>query len=817
MAGNGIASQSDICMQLLDHLIAQDVSPSSDLQAWAQDQQMRFNLWVAKLGVFAGGHYAVAYRLRKNEVTSQAILQLLSALSDNLQACIEYLRITYKALPDYIAVTQDISADNVASDQETQTHVLAYHEEKDSDTAPAGPMELTSDEESGSVASSSDLSYMSDHLLKFNDSHRQNLQDCIVRNINDLLHFASLIRQYNVDRSRRRGEDYEPSTDNEDSDSDDDRPDSAQRKPIGAKFQSYINTVVQVELGPRRAAEQGLGWLKDRLQNSMMRRWRRLCYHHKRAKQLRKRDYALLAPPSAPTTFVPTTFVLLQTARSTGDLASEPKMGIAAPLNAAPSILSGATTFQSKATISGLHVPKSNTAKSASRPGVPHTSLPSLPNVVPLGSDNAFDCPYCDALPRVPRGQSQRDRSIWWKSHLLQDLIPYVCLDQHCTQADTDFTFFHEWLEHMHATHWQPVWICAQCQPGATILHSDQELRDHIINAHDLAMSAGEVSILSRFSCRDHILPECLICSREEGLAASQERDLPLTSPIRQRNLISCIANHLETLALSSIPWHLGRTDENMSKSNEAEGTDHAAESLDAIDSFNEMDGTETNDEPQHRVTSMLASSQTNTLQSLAVMTAITGAGTSSDMIATWQDQLGAALTSDGHLGNEPSLKTNQGISMNAEPTRITFSPRLVNNEQHIGGTPPLTSMRAAVVQLLSVRPASKETIQANLHIPATDLDIILQQVARRNGIGEWELDHRVHKGVDASNYDFIAREGRYVAANLALVDHALGISEVAEIRNLEDMRAIRPLNAIPGPGPLPVRGAARSQPRDWA
>lgn len=84
MASSSIVTRSE---EFLDQLTNQD--SESEYAPWAQSQKMRLSLWAAKLGVFASGALSIEYRLRKNEVAAQAILQLLDALVSNLRSCID--------------------------------------------------------------------------------------------------------------------------------------------------------------------------------------------------------------------------------------------------------------------------------------------------------------------------------------------------------------------------------------------------------------------------------------------------------------------------------------------------------------------------------------------------------------------------------------------------------------------------------------------------------------------------------------------------------------------------------------------------------
>jgi hypothetical protein len=58
-----------------------------DKGGWAEEQQARFNIWAANLGVFADSHASLGRRLRDSSNTYLLISQLLDALHSNLGYC----------------------------------------------------------------------------------------------------------------------------------------------------------------------------------------------------------------------------------------------------------------------------------------------------------------------------------------------------------------------------------------------------------------------------------------------------------------------------------------------------------------------------------------------------------------------------------------------------------------------------------------------------------------------------------------------------------------------------------------------------------
>ena len=54
---------------------------------WADEQQARFRLWAANLGVFASGQASIDHRLRDSSELQDLVLQLLDALCVSLFIC----------------------------------------------------------------------------------------------------------------------------------------------------------------------------------------------------------------------------------------------------------------------------------------------------------------------------------------------------------------------------------------------------------------------------------------------------------------------------------------------------------------------------------------------------------------------------------------------------------------------------------------------------------------------------------------------------------------------------------------------------------
>ena len=183
-----------------------------------------------------------------------------------------------------------------------------------------------------------------------------------------------------------------------------------------------------------------------------------------------------------------------------------------------------------------------------------------------------------------------RTRLTQTRHHLWEDLAPFLCLYEECGTADVPYTSKHTWLEHIRANHLRPVWTCPWCAGGNKVFDTDSAFRDHIRLRHNTAFSEAEMSLITKSNQRSQPFECCLICGLSDGLSDGRE-GTSKTAAGRQSDIISCMVNHLEVLALESIPWHIG--DMGDARSDEAENTDHtivAAGAEDVIEAGHDVD-----------------------------------------------------------------------------------------------------------------------------------------------------------------------------------------------------------------------------------
>lgn len=160
-------------------------------------------------------------------------------------------------------------------------------------------------------------------------------------------------------------------------------------------------------------------------------------------------------------------------------------------------------------------------------------NLPPPPKGV--NGERDFECPYCYIICPARYGRGRP-----WRTHLLQDLQPYVCTYPDCEASEQLFRSRREWNEH-EASH-RKAWRCPE-HPSA-VYRTRLGLEDHLRQQHldsfpenqmDVMVNIGETSTVeTRERC-----PICFLPADAEGMD----------------NFANHVANHLErfaTFALSN-------------------------------------------------------------------------------------------------------------------------------------------------------------------------------------------------------------------------------------------------------------------------
>jgi hypothetical protein len=149
-----------------------------------------------------------------------------------------------------------------------------------------------------------------------------------------------------------------------------------------------------------------------------------------------------------------------------------------------------------------------------------------------------FECPYCYIIcpARYGRGRA-------WKTHLLQDLQPYICTFPDCTASEQLFRSRREWAEH-EASH-RKAWRCPE-HPAA-IYKSSVGLQDHLRREHADSFPDSQLAAIVTVAetTTIDVRTTCPICCAPA--------DTPGLGDFHNH-----LANHLERIATFALPSGLG-------------------------------------------------------------------------------------------------------------------------------------------------------------------------------------------------------------------------------------------------------------------
>jgi hypothetical protein len=158
--------------------------------------------------------------------------------------------------------------------------------------------------------------------------------------------------------------------------------------------------------------------------------------------------------------------------------------------------------------------------------------LPPPPHAA--DGDKDFECPYCYIIcpARYGRGRA-------WRTHLLQDLQPYICTYPECDSSEQLFRSRREWAEH-EASH-RKAWRCPE-HPAA-VYKTSTGLGEHFRREHADSFPESQLSAIVKVgeTTTVDVRLKCPICSalaETEGLGDFHNH----------------IANHLERIATFALP-----------------------------------------------------------------------------------------------------------------------------------------------------------------------------------------------------------------------------------------------------------------------
>ncbi|KAM3075289.1 hypothetical protein ACMFMG_007269 [Clarireedia jacksonii] len=183
-------------------------------------------------------------------------------------------------------------------------------------------------------------------------------------------------------------------------------------------------------------------------------------------------------------------------------------------------------------------------------------AYPGCPKPQPNGT---LICPYCN--DKLPESYAKNEQS--WKAHVAQDILPYSCVMEECSNNDEMYLKADQLLAHMRAKHSSTKWICNPCSTNTkqasesdqsdpqdlVFFDSAESWQAHTEKEHGNLGPALQRDILTELSKRQLIGPlECPLCKIEP------------TEP--RTGIDEHILKHLHEFALRALPGDAGLANE---------------------------------------------------------------------------------------------------------------------------------------------------------------------------------------------------------------------------------------------------------------
>ena len=255
------------CRTQLDQLANRELKDDTteSLTPWAHEQRLRLNIFADVLGVFAAGKLSVEYRLRLNPNAKTVVLQLLGSILKNCYIC-----------GTSSSRTQDPAHSNPEGEQQKDAQLRELWEIA-LDYGETGGEDESWSSASGDSETSEDPGRNTKKLVS--KETQQLLQQRISDDIGNLISFAALVRSSSSLRQDPRQEKYEPKD-----------------KEGNSLFPSFISSAQraldrELSAGDATSADD---FMRQRFVDTVVVRWRRLCFRNHRSKSLARAEPWLL-------------------------------------------------------------------------------------------------------------------------------------------------------------------------------------------------------------------------------------------------------------------------------------------------------------------------------------------------------------------------------------------------------------------------------------------------------------------------------------------------------------------------------------------
>ncbi|KAL6872223.1 hypothetical protein HDV57DRAFT_505991 [Trichoderma longibrachiatum] len=144
-----------------------------------------------------------------------------------------------------------------------------------------------------------------------------------------------------------------------------------------------------------------------------------------------------------------------------------------------------------------------------------------------------MECPYCFEVCQ-PEDLTREN----WPGHVMQDLMPFVCVYECCPTPNAMYDSYDKWMKHTERYHMGGGWKCHR-HPFAMPFENKEDFRQHIIDSHG-ASPMGDSEFAENYPpCQP--LRSCLFCTQYDDEHISED-------------LHEHIARHLLLLSQVSLP-----------------------------------------------------------------------------------------------------------------------------------------------------------------------------------------------------------------------------------------------------------------------
>ncbi|KAK0122810.1 hypothetical protein ONS96_009843 [Cadophora gregata f. sp. sojae] len=482
----------------------------------SEEQLARFSIWAANIGIFADGHASLDYRLRDSWEAKKLMLDLLGSLKNYLRRATDTVR-------------DSDDADG-----------LLNPSARSQETINTGSQQILS---ASSILTSSYQASVTDDSISISvDQDRTPFEQRlhgVEQTIDRLYRLSVAIRKPSIINQNTKAATF-LIRDEEGND-------------VSRQFEEFALAWIT------HTFQEASVFLRERLARSITLRRRRFMFRQHHQKKLGIK--AVLNPPARPerpacvdldteSTAVARTIVDTSIQKVEFKQKSLLKPALASQTSASRVHGKFRTEDVFRPTTSRAPTEFSGTIVQQEAIGI------SDPPKAVAGSKE-FECPYCCMM--LPMKEAMRSN---WVRHVLNDLEPYVCVFEDCSDAHRLFWDRAAWLSHMQDTHTRQ-WTCRAPGHKVIIFETEDGFEDHIRLDHANGFKESQLPWYKKRS-QDSLL-------NNTGSHSSQKQN---RSKIVSEDVGKHLARHLQAISMKALPWQEDVEEE----SSEKEASKHADE-----------------------------------------------------------------------------------------------------------------------------------------------------------------------------------------------------------------------------------------------